>query len=287
MDTVLESLIASLRARNVAPDGQAPPAAIVWTDPKREWLPLVDMFLEHVEEYLVLGEYDAERRTGPAVWLRCIVDGTLEQPRLPRDRPPIVYVPGVARQDLRAGEECPDRLKPLVELLYRGALWHHPNGGDWTVNAFLTSRTALGLDVAGDRTTADAPAAGIARGGAGSGGAARGPTVGGRRLRSDARRATSYATCCGGWETRTRPVVVWERTVGRLSVRVAGRSWISIRSMRPTWSLARGWHRATACGRPCGHGSPRRPSAMGTSPGFSGAANPRAGFASTGSGGPT
>lgn len=156
MDTVLESLIASLRARNVAPDGQAPPAAIVWTDPKREWLPLVDMFLEHVEEYLVLGEYDAERRTGPAVWLRCIVDGTLEQPRLPRDRPPIVYVPGVARQDLRAGEECPDRLKPLVELLYRGALWHHPNGGDWTVNAFLTSRTALGLDVAGDRTTADA-----------------------------------------------------------------------------------------------------------------------------------
>ena len=55
-------------------------------------------------------------------------------------------MPGVARQDLRAGEECPDRLKPLVELLYRGALWHHPNGGDWTVNAFLTSRTALGLE---------------------------------------------------------------------------------------------------------------------------------------------
>ena len=155
-DTVLDHLIASLRARDAAPDGQTRPAAIVWTDPKREWLPLVDLLLERVEEYLVLGEYDAERRTGPAVWVRCIVDRALEQPGLPRDRPPIVYVPGVARQDLRAGEECPDRLKPLVELLYRGALWHHPNGGDWTVNAFLTSRTALGLDVAGDRTTADA-----------------------------------------------------------------------------------------------------------------------------------
>ena len=32
--------------------------------------------LEHVDEYLVLGEYDAERRTGPAVWVRCIVDRT-------------------------------------------------------------------------------------------------------------------------------------------------------------------------------------------------------------------
>ena len=70
--------------------------------------------------------------------------------------PPIIYLPGVARQDLRAGEECPDGLKPLVELLFRGALWRQPNGIDWTVNAFLTSRKTLGLDVAGDRATSEA-----------------------------------------------------------------------------------------------------------------------------------
>ena len=155
-DTVLDCLIAGLRARDAPFDGQARPAAILWTDPQREWLPLVDLLLERVDEYLVLGDYDPERRTGPAVWVRCIVDRTLEEPLLPDDRPPIVYLPGVARQELRAGEECPDRLKPLVELLFRGALWHHPNGGDWTVNAFLTSRKALGLDVAGGRATADA-----------------------------------------------------------------------------------------------------------------------------------
>ena len=155
-DTVLDRVIASLRGRDTPSDGQAPPVAILWTDPNREWLPLVDLLLERVDEYLVLGDYDPERRTGPAVWVRCIVDRTLEKPRLPEDRPPIVYLPGVARQELRAGEECPDRLKPLVELLFRGALWHHPNGGDWTVNAFLTSRKALGLDMAGDRATADA-----------------------------------------------------------------------------------------------------------------------------------
>ena len=155
-DTVLERLIASLRSRGTLSDGQARPVAILWTDPKREWLPLVDLLLQHVDECLVLGKYQPERRTGPAVWVRCVVDRAIDEPRLPDDRPPIVYLPGVSRQDLRAAEECPERLKPLVELLFRGALWHHPNGGDWTVNAFLTSHRTLGLDVAGDRATADA-----------------------------------------------------------------------------------------------------------------------------------
>ena len=154
--TVLDRLIAGLRGRAAPLDGQARPAAVLWTDPGREWEPLVDLLLARVEEALVLGDYRPERRTGPAVWLRCVVDGALDEPRLPDDRPPVVYLPGVARQDLRAGAECPDRLKPLVELLFRGALWHHPNGGDWTVNAFLASPKTLGLDVAGDRATAEA-----------------------------------------------------------------------------------------------------------------------------------
>ena len=155
-DTVLDRLIEHLRARNTPLDGQARPAAILWTDPRREWAPLVEPLLQRVEECLVLGDYAPERRTGPAVWVRCVVDGALGEPALPDDRPPIIYLPGVARQDLRAGEECADALKPLVELLFRGALWRQPNGGDWTVNAFLTSRGTLGLDVAGDRATAEA-----------------------------------------------------------------------------------------------------------------------------------
>ena len=155
-ETVLDRLIEHLRARIGPLDGQERPAALLCTDPKREWLPLVDLFLQRVEEYLVLGDYEPERRTGPAVWVRCVVDGTLVQPELPAGRPPIIYLPGVARQDLRAGEECPDGLKPLVELLFRGALWHQPNGSDWTVNAFLTSRKTLGLDLAADRATSEA-----------------------------------------------------------------------------------------------------------------------------------
>ena len=155
-ETVLNRLIEHLRARDTPLDGQTRPAAILWTDPKREWVSLVDLLLRNVDEYLVLGDYDPERRTGPAVWVRCVVDGTLDAPELPGDRPPIIYLPGVARQALRAGEDCPDGLKPLVELLFRGALWRQPNGSDWTVNAFLTSRKTLGLDLAADRATSEA-----------------------------------------------------------------------------------------------------------------------------------
>ena len=154
--TVLDRLVASIRAKGTPLDGQERPAAILWTDPKREWVPLIELFLQRVNEFLVLGEYEPERRTGPAVWVRCVVDRAVDEPDLPADRPPIVYLPDIARQQLRAGTVCPDRLKPMVELLFRGALWHHPNGNDWTVNAYLTSRSTLALDIAGDRATSDA-----------------------------------------------------------------------------------------------------------------------------------
>lgn len=154
--TVLDRLIEHLRARDVALDGQDRPAAILWTDPKAEWQPLIELMQARVEELLVLGDYDPVARTGPAIWIRCLVDGALTEPALPAGRVPIVYLPGVARQDLRAGEECRAALKPLVELMYRGTMWLQPNGSDWGVMTFLTSPKAIGLDIARDRVTTEA-----------------------------------------------------------------------------------------------------------------------------------
>ena len=154
----LETLIASLRACDATPDGMARPAAILWTDPKREWLPLRSLLLKTLPELIMLGEYEPSMRTGPAIWVRCVVDRTIDEPRIPEDRVPIVYLPGVGRQDLRAGEECPTRLKPLIELMYRGVLWLQRGGHDWTVSAFLTSPHGLALDMARDQETLDAMA---------------------------------------------------------------------------------------------------------------------------------
>ena len=103
----------------------------------------------------MLGSYEPEARTGPAIWLRCVVGGTMEPPGEPVQRTPILYLPGFERDHLRAGEACPEAVRPLVELLYRGVPWNHPNGKDWTVFAFLASPKGVGLDIAGDRATLD------------------------------------------------------------------------------------------------------------------------------------
>ncbi len=154
--TVLDHLLDHLRSRDVAIDGQARPVAVLWTDPKGEWRPLVEMLRTRLDELLVFGDFAPDARCGPAIWIRCLVDGALDQPSLPGGRAPVVYLPGVSRQELRAGEECRPLLRPLVELMYRGALWLQQNGSDWTVMAFLTSNKTLNLDISRDTATTEA-----------------------------------------------------------------------------------------------------------------------------------
>ena len=153
MTTPIDHLARALRARASVPSGQAEPAAILWPDPKSEWRGLVRVALAAIPELLVFGDYDPEHRTGPGIWLRCAVAGTLAVEGMPPGATPILYMPGVERGKLRAGEDCPDALKPLVELMYRGVLWHHPNGREWRVSAFLRSSKGPGLDIAADRPT--------------------------------------------------------------------------------------------------------------------------------------
>src|SRR5258708_9696085 len=62
----------------------------------------------------------------------------------------------VSRQELRAAGDCRAEFQPLIELQYRGRVWHQPNGRDWSVEAFLTSDSGLGLDIARDTRTREA-----------------------------------------------------------------------------------------------------------------------------------
>ena len=105
-------------------------------------------------QLLTLGEDAPEDRTGPSIWLRCVVERAVESPAIPDEATPVIYLPGVGRQELGAAQTCPDHLKPLVELQYRGTCWTQRNGRDWTGEAFLGSRDGgLGLDVARDAAT--------------------------------------------------------------------------------------------------------------------------------------
>ena len=153
--TFVEALAASLeRAAAHNPDDADKPAAVLWSDPDSQWKNVISPLRRLLPQLLQLGDYDPEDLTGPSIWLRCAVDGTLAPPVVPLESTPIIYLPRVGRQELGAAEACPDNLKPLVELQYRGACWTQKNGKDWTVEAFLVSRDGgLGLDVARDAAT--------------------------------------------------------------------------------------------------------------------------------------
>ena len=158
--TLLEAVRASLtHAARYNPGDVVAPAAVLWTDADSQWRPVAEQLRGLMPELLTFGDYDPDARTGPAIWLRCVIEPGVRADKFPDlawppDAVPVIYMPGVSRQTLRAVEECPDALKPLVELQYRGTVWTQKNGKDWTVRAFLVSEDGgLGLDVAEDKLT--------------------------------------------------------------------------------------------------------------------------------------
>lgn len=153
---LLDALEASFNEALRTPEGTADPVALLWTDAEGQWKPLLARLRSALPHVFTLGAYQPTERTGPAVWLRCVVDRALPEVIVPESVVPILYLPGVMRQLLRAGGECPREFQPLIELQYRGRVWHQSNGRDWTVDAFLVSEDGLGLDVAQDARTREA-----------------------------------------------------------------------------------------------------------------------------------
>jgi len=151
IEELQDSLVASGRYN---PDDVVRPAAILWTDADHQWAPAISQLQMLMPELFVLGDYQPDKKTGPAIWLRCVIDRTLPDMEMPAEAVPVIYMPGVSRQTLRDVHGCPEELKPLVALQYQGVCWTQKNGKDWTVEAFLVSREGgLGLDLARDAAT--------------------------------------------------------------------------------------------------------------------------------------
>ncbi len=143
-------------AQAYAAGDQVAPCVVLWMDPDRLWEGVMSELQAMLPELFLLGSYAPQKRTGPALWLRCIearmVDGAP-----PAGITPVLYLPGISRDQLRAAEDCTQELAALVELQYRGAMWLHVNGKEWTPYAFLVSKHGgLDLDVAKDQATLDA-----------------------------------------------------------------------------------------------------------------------------------
>lgn len=49
----------------------------LWTDNERQWEKAVPLLKQKIPELLSLGQYNSETRTGPAIWLRCVIAGKI------------------------------------------------------------------------------------------------------------------------------------------------------------------------------------------------------------------
>lgn len=157
-ETLAGRVVAALRTvgHSYAAGDQVAPCAVLWTDPERHWEGVMPELQSLVPELYCMGAYARGKRVGPALWLRCIEARVIEGAP-PVGTAPIFYLPGISREQLRAAEECPPELAALVDLQYRGAMWMHANGKEWTPYGFLISKLGgLDLDVAKDQATLDA-----------------------------------------------------------------------------------------------------------------------------------
>jgi len=159
--TVLEQLVGALDHAS-AYDGNAlqKPVALLWPDRDREWESVIGS-LRSRRKVVTLGAYDIESQTGPAYWVRCVVEETLDVPG-PAEGIPIIYLPGFSRQDLQPSSSIPSEVGPLVAIHGRSEWFCHPNGRDWTIRGlFSNSSHGFALSVAGDDATSAALVASI------------------------------------------------------------------------------------------------------------------------------
>lgn len=133
------------------------PEVILWSDPDSQWLPVINKVQDKYNALFVFGEYLPEKKQGPAIWLKCVIAQTIQEPVWDNSLTPVIYLPGISKDNLRNITDIGLELQPLVEYQYTGALFTQYNGKDWTIMAFLqNAENGLGLQIAQDNATKEA-----------------------------------------------------------------------------------------------------------------------------------
>jgi len=159
MTTPLDALAEALReCRKYASGAEAPPEAILWCDPGREFAPILPALRARLPNLLSFGVYEPSTRTGPALWLRAAAARQVAGLAWAEDEPALLYLPGHGRDTLRGAEDCPAELAPLVWFAVAGSFFGQPKQTrDWTLRGFLAAQgSPVGLDIADDKATREA-----------------------------------------------------------------------------------------------------------------------------------
>jgi len=157
-DSVLKKFVQALYqvARHNA-NVMVKPELILWPDPERQWEAVIPSIQKEYSALMIFGNYLPDIKQGPAIWIKCMVAGLIPNEGWPKSATPIVYLPGISKNDLRNIHNVGLDLQPLIEYQYTGTMFTQTNGREWTVMTFLQNREeGLGLTVAQDQVTKSA-----------------------------------------------------------------------------------------------------------------------------------
>lgn len=133
------------------------PEVILWPDPENQWFDVIEVLQESIPHLLIYGNFEPSKKQGPAIWLKCMIAKVLPEANWDVDAIPIIYLPGVAKSDLRNVENAVFNFQPLLEYQYTGTLFIQENGREWSILAFVENPiNGLGIKVVKDNTTKDA-----------------------------------------------------------------------------------------------------------------------------------
>jgi hypothetical protein len=94
MSKALAHLTKAIRAAAAFnPEAQSAPACILWSDKELQWEAIIPMLQKELPELLILGDYYPEHKTGPAIWLRCVIAGKIKDISLPDNYAPVLLLP--------------------------------------------------------------------------------------------------------------------------------------------------------------------------------------------------
>jgi hypothetical protein len=133
------------------------PACILWPDQEKQWQGVIDIQQKEIPEIFILGDYKPEERTGPAIWLRCVLANSINGISIPPGHIPIIYLPGFSSLELKPVDTCPEEIKILCSYQYLGVVWSQITSKDWTAFDLLKSNQGgLALTVSEDDETHNA-----------------------------------------------------------------------------------------------------------------------------------
>jgi len=113
------------------------PEVILWPDPELQWVDVISVLQSSLPQLLIYGSYEPSKKQGPAIWLKCMISKMLPGADWDADVIPIIYLPGVAKNDLRNVESAVFNFQPLLEYQYTGTLFIQENGREWSILAFV------------------------------------------------------------------------------------------------------------------------------------------------------